>query len=400
MLSKISRLWGAILLVSGTTIGAGMLALPVITGPSGFFPSLILMTAVFLFMMMTAFYLLEVNLKMKGESNIISMMNKTWHKKGEVVAWISYLLLLYSLTSAYLLGCSQILIDFLEPHFSPESLKWATPIIIFLIFGLFLFFGTVMVDMLNRILMVGLFVSYALLIWTGFSYVNFSFLTHAQFPCLLGSLSVIVTSFGYHVIIPTLTVYLDNDWRQLKKAIIIGSLIPYLIYVAWQFLAMGVIPVTGECSLTKAQELGLQVTIYLKQIIGSPLITAGARGFAFFAIVTSLLGVTLSLSDFLFDGLKIKRNKKGKLLIILLTFIPPLFFALFYPQGFILALKYAGIFVAILLAIIPTTMAYVERYGKEKGFRKSEYQVGGGKGGLIVMIALSFLLLVIEVMTT
>ncbi len=397
MLSKKSRLWGAILLVSGTTIGAGMLVLPVITGPAGFFLSLLLMTLLFLFMMMTAFYLLEVNLKVKGESNIISMVHKTLGKPGEVVAWISYLLLLYALTAAYLVGCSQILTDFLQPLVPAHILKWGAPLSIFVVFGSFLYFGIAAVDMLNRILMMGLFASYALLFSMGVSYIDVSLLTHSSISCLASAISVVVTSFGYHIIIPSLSIYLEHDSRMLKKAIVIGSLIPFLIYVAWQFLALGVIPVQGECSLTHAQELGLQATFYLKQIIGNPLITTAARGFAFFAIVTSLLGVSLSLSDFLSDGFKIKKNQIGRFFIILLTFIPPLFFALFYPQGFILALKYAGIFVVILLAILPTLMAWRERYGKERGFRKSEYKVWGGKGVLLSMIVLSFILLIIEV---
>lgn len=390
-LSKRSRFLGAILLVSGTTIGAGMLALPVTTGRAGFFPAIFLMTLVFLFMMMTAFYLLEVNLRLKGESNIITMVKKTLGRPGEVVAWISYLFLLYALTAAYLVGCSQIVADLFN-HAFPEYLG---PIFIFFIFGSFIYFGTVVVDFLNRFLMIGLFASYALLIILGVFHINFSLLAHSSFRCLLGALPIVVTSFGYHIIIPTLTEYLEHDSVLLRKAIVIGSFIPFVIYLLWQFLAMGVIPVEGECSLTQAESLGEQATFYLKKIIGNPWIGLSARFFAFFAIVTSLLGVTLSLSDFLSDGLKIKKSHKGKFILILMTFIPPLFFALFYPKGFILALKYAGIFVVILLAILPTLMAFFERK-KRKGFISSDFKVFGGNGLLLTMIALSFLLLIIE----
>ncbi len=93
---KTNRLIGAILLVSGTTIGAGMLALPVTTGLAGFIPSLVVMTAVWLFMMLTALYLLEVNLRLPGEANLFSMMRKTLGKPGEAISWAAYLLLLYS----------------------------------------------------------------------------------------------------------------------------------------------------------------------------------------------------------------------------------------------------------------------------------------------------------------
>jgi tyrosine-specific transport protein len=399
MISKTNRMVGAILLVSGTTIGAGMLALPITTGLAGFIPSLVIMTAIWLFMMLTAFYLLEVNLRLQGESNLISMMKKTLGRPGEIVSWIVYLLLLYSLTAAYMVGCSQILQNVLEgilPFIPPD---WIWPVGIFLIFGVFVYFGTEVVDMLNRILMGGLVIAYFSLIVLGSGNVNLAMLTHFDWNFLLPSVSVVLTTFGYHIIIPTLTTYLEHDSKLLKRAIFIGSLIPFVIYLLWQFLVMGVVPVNGEYSLTEAARKGLQVTFYLKTLLGSPLVGIAVRGFAFFAIVTSLLGVSLSLSDFLADGLKIKKTHWGKFFLIMLTFVPPLLFALFYPQGFIAALNYAGFFVVILLALLPGLMAWYERYSSEtdRSFIKSDFKVFGGKGLLIFTILFSAVLLGVEI---
>ena len=178
MISKKNRLVGAILLVSGTTIGAGMLALPVTTGLAGFIPSLLVMIAIWLFMMLTAFYFLEVNLRMKGESNLISMMSKTLGKPGEILSWIVYLLLLYALTSAYLLGCSQILSDFLKNVFSFTVPVWVWPVGIFLFFGIFVYFGTEVADFLNRVLMIGLVIAYISIISLGCCQINPPMLMH------------------------------------------------------------------------------------------------------------------------------------------------------------------------------------------------------------------------------
>lgn len=401
MSSKNNRLIGAILLVSGTTIGAGMLALPVITGLAGFIPSLLIMTGVWLFMMLTAFYFLEVNLRMKGESNLISMMSKTLGKPGEVVSWIAYLFLLYTLTSAYLLGCSQILNEFFETVFSIKPPEWVWPIAIFLFFGIFVYLGTGVADFLNRTLMIGLVLSYTALISLGCCRINFPLLAHRDWNFLLPSLSVVLTTFGYHIIIPTLTTYLEHDSKLLKRAIFIGSFIPFIIYILWQLLVMGVVPVEGEHSLTEAAQKGLQITFFLKILLNSPWIGLALRCFAFFAIVTSLLGVSLSLSDFLADGLKIKKTHAGKFILILMTFIPPLLFALFYPEGFIMALKYAGIFVVILLALLPALMAWFERYGPEteRAFVQSDFKVPGGKVLIGFTLFCSLILLGIEVLT-
>lgn len=399
MWSKKNRLFGAILLVSGTTIGAGMLALPVTTGLAGFFPSLLIMTAVWLFMMLTAFYFLEVNLRIKSESNFISMMHKTLGRPGEIISWVTYLLLLYALTAAYLLGCSQILSDALEKAFSFDIPDWVWPVAIFIFFAIFIYLGTQVADFLNRFMMVGLVLAYVAILGLGCCKVSLPKLGYTNFSYLLPSVSIVLTTFGYHIIIPTLTTYLEHDSKLLKKAIFIGSLIPFIVYVLWQFLVMGVVPVYGEHSLSEAAKEGLQVTFFLKILLGSPWVGIAVRCFAFFAIVTSLLGVSLSLTDFLADGLKVKKTHLGKCFLILLTFIPPLLFALFYPKGFIMALKYAGIFVVILLALLPALMAWFERYVRKvgTGFIRPDFKVPGGKLLLGSTILLSLVLLGIEV---
>jgi tyrosine-specific transport protein len=51
------NLFGGMLLVAGCCIGAGMLALPVLTGLSGFDPSLLVLIAAWAFLTFTAFLL-------------------------------------------------------------------------------------------------------------------------------------------------------------------------------------------------------------------------------------------------------------------------------------------------------------------------------------------------------
>ncbi|MCH9611019.1 MAG: Tyrosine-specific transport protein [Chlamydiales bacterium] len=394
MSSKENRSIGAILLVSGTTIGAAMLALPLTTGLSGFWPSVLVMSAVWCFMLLTAFYLLEVNLRMRGESNIISMASKTLGKGGQIACWIIYLLLLYTIMSAYLVGCSDIVGQCLMPFFDLPLCGW--PIILFFIFAGCIFFGTSVVDWLNRLLMVLLFVAFFLLLGMGFSHVQPKLLSHVDWSYLLPSFSVVLTTFGFHIIIPTLTTYLEHDSRLLKRAIFIGSVVPLLLYILWQMLVMGVVPVS---KLVQAAEVGEQITVPLQAVLGSPLISTAAKLFALASIITSLLGVSLSLSDFLADGLKLEKRSWNKLWIVLLTFTPPLLFTLFFPRGFLFALKYAGIFVVILLALLPAWMAYYERYGPEteRSFIPSDFKVPGGKWAVVGTIVLSLVILVVEI---
>jgi len=91
------KLLGSILLIVGTSIGAGMLALPIATAQLGFFGSLILLLICWFVMTAGALLLLEVNLWLPQNSNLISMAKATIGPIGQIVAWITYLLLLYYL---------------------------------------------------------------------------------------------------------------------------------------------------------------------------------------------------------------------------------------------------------------------------------------------------------------
>jgi tyrosine-specific transport protein len=54
---------GCIALVAGTTVGAGILALPAVTVPAGILPSSILLIAVWLYALVTGLLLVECNFR-------------------------------------------------------------------------------------------------------------------------------------------------------------------------------------------------------------------------------------------------------------------------------------------------------------------------------------------------
>jgi tyrosine-specific transport protein len=120
-------------------------------------------------------------------------------------------------------------------------------------------------------------------------------------------------------------------------------------------LVMGAVPVE---MLENAWVHGDAATKPLAAVLQSPTIQICSRFFSFFAIVTSFVGTTLGLSDFLTDGFKLKKDWTGRLTSCLLTFIPPLIFVYTYERGFFMALQYAGVFVAVLIGILPSAMVW------------------------------------------
>jgi len=392
---KSSRLLGGILLVSGTTIGAGMLALPVATGMGGFLPTLVLLVLYWMVMTYTAFLMLEVNLWLGEENNIISMARKTLGKPGELISWVVYLALLYLLTTAYVAGSRPIVTGFIYSLTGYELPDWAGPIPLLGIFGFFVFEGTRYVDYINRMLMTGLVFAFCGMVLVLIPYVDQTLLVYSQSKFLLIGVPTIATSYGFHIIIPTLTSYLDRDIRKLKLSILIGSTIPLVVYILWEVIALGILPLGGDFGIVRGYLDGTNGVQLLLGLLGDNRFGIIAQFFSFFAISTSFLGVSLSLVDFLADGLKVKKTTWGRFLLCTLAFAPPLIIVMSYPRIFLAALEYAGAYcVMVLLALLPALMVWSGRY--RQGFQ-STFKTPGGKIALILVMITSGVVIAIEV---
>lgn len=390
------KLLGGALLVAGTTIGAGMLALPVVTGLAGFWPALVVFVVYWIFMTYTALLMLEVNLSMEEHTNLMTMVKNTLGKSGQAFSWLVYSFLLYALLTAYMAGSTPTLAFLMQKIVGIEMPVWAGLIPLFLFFGSFIYLGTRSVDLLNRFLMLALGCLFVCLIVLIAPYVEVEKLMYQKPSYAILALSVVATSFGFHIIIPTLRSYFHQDALSLKKAILIGSFLPLIIYIIWNLLALGVIPLEGAHSVQEGLKMGSNGAVLLSETLGKSSISWIAELFAFLAIVTSFLGVALSLFDFLADGLKIEKSAWGKSLLYTLTFLPPLLLVLTDPYIFLDALDYAGAFgVMILLGFMPPLMVWRLRY--VKGIQ-SPYQAPGGKALLALAMLFSAGIIGIEIL--
>tara|TARA_R110002110_G_scaffold415839_1_gene657382 strand:- start:11470 stop:12681 length:1212 start_codon:yes stop_codon:yes gene_type:complete len=351
---------GGVLLIVGTSVGAAVLVLPVATANLGLFGALSIYFVCWLFMTIGALCILEANLSTGFGTNMITMAETFLGKPGKWLTWITYLILFYALTSAYLSGTSAWIMHLFD-HFKMTISTQQAAILGAIGLMLIISLGAHITDLFNRVLMVGLFASFLLLGGITSTHVSSEvlFQTKAHFDIL--QLPLIITAFGFAIIVPTLAEYLHGKANQLYHVILVGSLAPLLIYIIWQILIMGTLPATGEHSLTAISASGNPATELpkqLDQVLGHPWITQCMNYFSIFALFSSILGVCLSLYDFLADGLHIKKNLKGKSILALITFLPPLGFVYYYPEGFIMALSFAGIFVALLLGILPAMMVW------------------------------------------
>jgi tyrosine-specific transport protein len=388
--------FGGILLVSGSCIGAGMLALPIATGLAGFFPSLVAMFLAWAFMTFTGLILVEISGWFFGQVNLVSMAQESLGATGKWVAWLSYLFLFYSLLVAYVAASGTIFSDILKEVFGLSIPGWFGSLLFTGLFGWIIYLGTKPVDLFNRLLMFGLIAAYIGMVGVGVAKIDPKLLLHYAPKYVFSSLPILVVSFGFQNVIPSLAAYLKGDLRRVRLAIMGGSLMTLAVYLLWSLLVQGIVPYEGAEGILSSFQQGKEATHALNAALHSKWLTVFAQGFAFFAIVTSFLAQGLTLTHFLADGLKISPIASSGRLLTFVALVPPLLFALYDPTVFFKALNFAGgICAVILFGILPTAMAWIGRYQKRI---TSNYHVTGGRTSLIFAAGFSVFVIACELM--
>lgn len=389
-------IFGATMLVAGTCIGGGMLALPVATGQAGFFPSFFLMLLGWGFMTLTALCLAEVNLWMKPGAHVITMASRFLGKPGKIAAWLLYLLIGFASLVAYTAGGGELLRAAIESFSGFDIGTIGSAAITVLIFAIVILLGNIVVGRVNSFLMIGLVLSYILLVVLGASHIEWRYLLRASWGNTLIAVPLLLTIFSFQTIVPSLTIYLKQDARALRRSIIFGTGIALAVYLIWEMLVLGTVLYDGDQGLAAALASGKPATEFFRAAVSNPWVGRLADFFAFFALITSFLGIGLGLFDFLADGLKINREKSGKWLLVCLIVIPTLFFALTLERVFLLALDVSGgIGDALLNGLMPALMLWIGRYRQNM---VSEFRVPGGRALLMVLIAYGLFVFTIELL--
>lgn len=365
------RVMSAMFLVGGTCIGGGMLAVPIATGISGFVPSLAMMALCWLAMTLSGLFLIEVSLWMEEGAHIISMTSRILGPIGKAVAWLVYLFICYGSIVAYTAGGGiQV------AHTFGMSRDVGCMAFVVLL-GIVISMGGKVVGRVNTTLFIGMVVAYFMLVGMGVDEVKPSLLLNREWSTVIMAIPLLLTSFSFQTMVPSLTPYLKRNIKALRWAVLGGSTIAFVVYAVWEWIILGIVPVGGSNGLAAALASGEPATQFLQEHVEGRWIAGVAEFFAFFAIVTSFMGIAFGLFDFLADGLRIKKEGSGKILLGALIIIPTLIFATQFERVFLLALgKTGGFGDSILNGIIPVLMVWAGRYRQSM---VGAYRVWGGR---------------------
>jgi len=381
--------WIVTFLVSGTCIGGGMLALPVQTATSGFVYSFFALVLCWGFMTYTGLLLAEATMWIKNETHFTSLSRILVGDWMRLLAAGVYLFMNYLSLVAYTAGGAALFQHYIA-SFTGLQLGYEQCCVLFtLIFGSMIYLGAFMVGKINFLFMVGLGICYFFLAGLSASYVEVA--RYQYFPYwreAMGIFSIILATFSYQMVVPSICLQLNYQADKIKKAIIFGTTIPFVIYTLWLMVIHGVVPIGGENGLLNALERGASATEPLRAQFDHWSLSALSDLFALCAVVTSYLGLSLALFYFLKDCFHEIKFDLSKNMIIVASIVPTLFLAMMYPKALVHCLDLSGAYGdTILSGMIPVTMVWIGRYKKNY---TGEFRIPGGKPALVLAAGFYF----------
>lgn len=389
-----NKILGSALMIAGTTIGAGMLAMPLTSAGMGFGATALLLIGLWALLAYTGLLFMEVyQTALQKDVGVASLAEQYFGLFGRALATFSLLVLLYALLSAYITGGGSLLSGIM-PEMVDADMKLKISILIFtVVLGAFVVVGVKSVDGLTRVLFLGKIIAFIAVLVMMLPKAKLENLTAIPLDNLLvlSAVPIFFTAFGFHVIMGTINTYLDADIGKIRKSIYIGTAIPLVAYLLWQLATHGVLSQNEFTTILKQDPTLNGLVTATSQITGSTILGEMVRLFSVLALITSFLGVSMGIFEGVGDLLKRLNLPTNRLWLTIATFTPPLLFALFYPDGFIMALGYAGLLFAFYGMILPIGLAWKAR----RQHPNLPYRVIGGNLALVIALIAGICIMVI-----
>ncbi|MGB4191672.1 MAG: aromatic amino acid transport family protein [Rickettsiales bacterium] len=354
---------GSIMLVAGTAIGSGMIALPMLIAKIGIIPGIFLMLVNWWIVYHTALVNVELNLQAGEGSTLGNLGRKFSGKVAEVIGTGSFKILSYSLLSAYVYGGSSVLQKLLQHSFNQEFEFFPIATIYAFISILLLIMPLKLMSYVNKILFISLITIVAVLVIGLLATINPSNLplfsdNYKEISIWHEVIPVMFTSFGFQVIFHTLTNFCDKDAKVLKKVFFWGSLIPAIIYIIWVSSILGAIYQENNSFFQEMIAGKVEIGDLVKELSNIsrwPFIQTLVWWLSLLAVVTSVLGVGLGLCDSIKEMFptKLNNNILSNVLAATITIMPAYVIAILVPNAFISVLGFAGMILVVIAILLP-----------------------------------------------
>jgi tryptophan-specific transport protein len=384
-------LLSGIAIVAGTAVGAGMFSLPIVSSGMWFSWSLVLLVVSWFFMYHSSLMIMEANLNFEPGASFDTFVGGLLGSRWNAINSLTLLFVLYILTYAYVSGGGSIVSHTLDAAVGIELPRTVAGFIFATGLSIFVWYSAALVGRLASIFVGGMIVTFLMSVGGLTVSVQMPLLLQNEPEYLLFAFAAIPTylaAFGYHGCVPSLVKLYHQDPQKIQVCLLVGSLTSLVVYALWHVATLGNIP---RQEFVVIKSLGGNVSDLvsaLSSVADTKQLSTLLGLFANFAVVSSFLGVTLGLFDFIADKFKFGDDRVGRLKTALVTFVPPTVGGLFFPNGFLYAIGLAGLCACMWGTIIPAMAARASR----TKFGSPSYRVWGGSAMIYLVIGYGVLL--------
>ena len=330
--------------LAGTAIGSGLISLPVILAAWGTIGAIMLIVFFAIVTYLSALARCELNVQSKATYTLKQVCISFSGQKMALLGDLSIKLLCFTLLTAYLHGLNTLLATNLFAKI--------------LIIGLFLILLLLPTNITLNFNKLCFYLLLFLIINVIFSFVvqiNLSMLPEFALKKLeMFELTIptLFTAFGFQGSLHSLTKLCDNDPMLIRKACFFGCFITAGIYILWTlglttFLSQNMPEQFSEILINSNKGLSVIGRLMECKNFEISCITG-------LTIITSIIGVGISLMDDIEENFRTKLNFSLKrLLCASIIVVPTAILANTCAQAFIKILSLAGCILAIIAIFIP-----------------------------------------------
>ena len=289
----------------GTIVGAGMFGLPYVVARSGF-----LIGAIFLLVLTGVTLLIhliygEIVCRTTEKHRLVGYAEHYLGKWGKRIATFSILIGLYGSLLVYIIISGEFLSTIFSPFLGGSPFIYS---LVFLVIGAFAVFKDLALVKKMELGMSLLLISIVVLIFfSGLPHLDISNFKNIDLKYFFLPYGVIFWALAGGAAIPEIREILEADGKKYKKTIILGTIIPAILYFLFMLTVVGI---SGQATSPEAIK-------GLTGFLGEGIIILGAV-LGFLAVITSYFVIGLYLKKvFWYDladyGLYLSKYEKEKL---------------------------------------------------------------------------------------
>lgn len=294
----------AIATLVGTIVGVGIFGIPYAISQSGFLIGVIFLIGLGFILLILHLFYGEVVSRTKEKHRLAGYAGKYLGKYGKVVVGISIILSAYGALLAYIIIGGEFLRAIFPNLFSDSPVIFS--LVFFIPLSLVVLKDLKLVAVGEFLMTIFLLVIFGVILAMSFTKINYQNFIYLDLRNLFFPYGVILFALAGSAAIPEIKDILKEE-KKYKKVIIIGTLIPVILYILFSFAVIGV---SGNL-VSKEAVLGLG------EFLGKGAVIAGSI-FGIFAVATSFLILGIFLKKTFWYDYKINKNLSW----VLACFVP------------------------------------------------------------------------------